>query len=178
MSIQVGYTTASLAFDGSAVGEEWNSGEELPVTLIDNDLNLNNSSDEDMTMPNDRSAIPTITIGTPATLTATPWITIQQSATGSSTNLTLDTQSHIASNDPGNVVSGSYTTVANGGTVGEDIEIGTGILGTDFETLAKTIDTNADGILSTETRGLLVMNYDFRQLAADVCGSTDQDASR
>ena len=176
-SVQVGYTTASLSFDGDAVGEEWNSGEELPLLLVDNDLNLNSASDEDMQITSDLSSIPTITIGTPATLTASPWITIQQSATGSSTSLTLDSQSHIVSNNPGNVESGSYTTVANGATQGEDIEIGTGILGTDFETLAKTIDTDADGILSDEDRGIFVMQYDFRQIAADVCGSTDQDAS-
>ena len=130
-----------------------------------------------MTIAGDYKSIPTITIGTPATLTASPWITIGQTATGSSTSLTLDSQSHIVSNNPGNVESGSYTTVANGGTAAEDIEIGTGILGTDFETLAKTIDTDADGKLDDESRGIFVMQYDFRQIAADVCGSTDQDAS-
>ena len=68
-SVQVGYTTASLSFDAGAVGEEWNSGEELPLTLTDNDLNLNNSSDEDITIANDRITIPTITLGSPGYLT-------------------------------------------------------------------------------------------------------------
>jgi hypothetical protein len=178
-SVQVGYTTASLSFDADAVGDEWNSGEELPLTLNDNDLNLNNSSDEDITIVNDRITIPTITLGTPAYLTddatsASPWITVQADAIGSSQSLTLDSQSHIASNDDG---SGTVTTIANDGNAGEDIEIGTGILGTDFAALAKTIDTDADDLLDDETRGLFIMQYDFRQIAADVCGSNDMDSA-
>ena len=173
-SIQVGYTTASVSFDAAAVGDEWNSGEELPLLLVDNDLNLNSASDEDLTVANDRPTIPTITIGSPGYLTASPWITIGRSATGNSTTLTLDAQSHIASNDDG---VGTITTVADGGTDAEGIEIGTGILGTDFETLARTIDADADDIISDETRGIMVMQYDFRQIAADVCGANDPTSS-
>ena len=38
----------SIDMDESAVGEEWNSGEILPVTLLDQDLNKNTGSDEDL----------------------------------------------------------------------------------------------------------------------------------
>ena len=44
LSIIVGYETASIDLDESAVGEEWNSGEELPVIFTDNDRNLMNAS--------------------------------------------------------------------------------------------------------------------------------------
>ena len=105
---------------------------------------------------------------------ASPWITIGQAATGSSTTLTLDSQSHIASNDDG---SGTVTTISDGGTDAEGIEIGTGILGTDFAALAKTIDTDADDKLDDETRGLFIMQYDFRQISDDVCGANDMDSA-
>ena len=166
--------TGSVVIDYDAVGAEWNSGEVLPFTFYDNDLNLKFADDEDLKISSDYTAIPTITIGEPGYLTASPWITIGRAATGNSTSLTLDTQSHIASNNDG---AGTTTTVSDGGTVAEGIEIGTGILGTDFETLARTIDTDADGILSDEDRGLFIMNYDFRQISADVCGANDMDSS-
>ncbi|MDA8030773.1 MAG: hypothetical protein MPK62_06530, partial [Alphaproteobacteria bacterium] len=37
----VGYTTGSVAMDAAAVGSDWGSGEELPVSVTDQDLNRN-----------------------------------------------------------------------------------------------------------------------------------------
>ena len=37
-----------LDMDESSIGDEWNSGETLAVTLVDQDLNKNSWSDEDM----------------------------------------------------------------------------------------------------------------------------------
>ena len=37
-----------IDMEEASVGDEWNSGEELTVTLIDQDLNKNTASDEDL----------------------------------------------------------------------------------------------------------------------------------
>ena len=58
-----------LDMDEASVGDEWNSGETLAVTLIDQDLNKNSWSDEDMVLTNAyNSTIPSLQIGSPITL--------------------------------------------------------------------------------------------------------------
>jgi hypothetical protein len=56
-----------------SVGDVWNSGEALTVTLIDQDLNKNTASDEDLVLVNTTNThlIPTMTIGSPLILDAT-----------------------------------------------------------------------------------------------------------
>ena len=49
-SFTVANDFGTLDMDESSVGDEWNSGENLVVTLADQDLNKNTLSDEDMTM--------------------------------------------------------------------------------------------------------------------------------
>jgi hypothetical protein len=57
--------------DESTIGDEWNSGETLAVTLVDQDLNKNSISDEDMVMTNAyNSTIPSLQVGSPITMTA------------------------------------------------------------------------------------------------------------
>jgi hypothetical protein len=56
----------TINMDAASVGSEWNSGEELAVTLTDQDLNLNSINDEDLTIDSD--LIPTMIIGSPLTL--------------------------------------------------------------------------------------------------------------
>ena len=57
----------TIDMDASSVGDEWNSGEALTVTLIDQDLNKNSASDEDLTIQNTTNThlIPTLTFGSP-----------------------------------------------------------------------------------------------------------------
>jgi len=58
-----------LDMDESTIGDEWNSGETLAVTLVDQDLNKNSISDEDMVMTNAyNSTIPSLQVGSPITL--------------------------------------------------------------------------------------------------------------
>jgi hypothetical protein len=59
-----------ITMDASSVGDEWNSGEALTVTLIDQDLNKNSASDEDLTIQNTTRThlIPTLTIGSPVSI--------------------------------------------------------------------------------------------------------------
>jgi hypothetical protein len=66
----------TIDMDESSIGSEWNSGEELTVTLRDQDLNKNTGSDEDLTMALS-DLIPSIQIGSP--------ILIDSPATGNST---------------------------------------------------------------------------------------------
>jgi hypothetical protein len=61
----------TIDMDESSIGAEWNSGETLDVTLIDEDLNLNSLSDEDMTLSGHPTLIPSMQIGSPITLEAT-----------------------------------------------------------------------------------------------------------
>ncbi len=58
-----------LDMDESSIGDEWNSGETLAVTLVDQDLNKNSWSDEDMALTNSfNSTIPSLQVGSPITL--------------------------------------------------------------------------------------------------------------
>ncbi|MDC0229195.1 hypothetical protein OAJ71_04270 [Nitrosopumilus sp.] len=61
-----------IDMDAASVGDEWNSGEALTVTLIDQDLNKNTASDEDLTMKNTTRThlIPSLQIGSPLSLTS------------------------------------------------------------------------------------------------------------
>jgi len=59
-----------INMDETSVGDVWNSGEALTVTLIDQDLNKNTFSDEDLSIQNTTNThiIPTLTIGNPVSL--------------------------------------------------------------------------------------------------------------
>jgi hypothetical protein len=68
-SIVVGFGFASV--DIKAGDAEWNSGEEIPVTVTDSDANKNSRADEDLDLNNPNvSLIPSLRIGTPFTLGA------------------------------------------------------------------------------------------------------------
>jgi hypothetical protein len=57
----------TIDMDEASVGNEWNSGETLAVTLFDQDLNKNTALDEDMTIAA-TSIVPAMIIGSPLTL--------------------------------------------------------------------------------------------------------------
>ncbi len=68
----VGHFFATIDMDGASVGDEWNSGERIKVSLTDNDSNLNALTDEDLDVNNAAvKLIPTIKIGSPITLPTT-----------------------------------------------------------------------------------------------------------
>jgi len=62
-----------ITLDPASVGDVWNSGEALTVTLIDQDLNKNSASDEDLVFVNTTNThlIPSLQIGSPLTVDAT-----------------------------------------------------------------------------------------------------------
>jgi len=57
----------SIDMEEASVGDVWNSGEALTVTIIDQDLNKNTASDEDLSIANTTNVhlIPTLKIGSP-----------------------------------------------------------------------------------------------------------------
>jgi hypothetical protein len=67
VSIVVQHSTATLTMD--LADDEWNSGESIDVTLVDNDANKNSLADEDLDVENVAvSKVPTLTTGDPFTL--------------------------------------------------------------------------------------------------------------
>jgi hypothetical protein len=77
-----------LDMDESSVGDEWNSGETLAVTLVDQDLNKNSWSDEDMTITSHTNLIPSLQIGSP--------ITLEDTSTFEGATMTVGTFNKIA----------------------------------------------------------------------------------
>ena len=68
-SYLIANSTGSLDMDVTSVGDEWNSGESMSVSLTDGDRNLNTASDETFTFSN--TAIPTIVMGSPVSASTT-----------------------------------------------------------------------------------------------------------
>jgi hypothetical protein len=68
-SILVSQFFGTIDMDATALGGEWNSGEELSVLLTDQDVNLNSRVDEDISVADGRfTIIPAMRIGSPITL--------------------------------------------------------------------------------------------------------------
>jgi hypothetical protein len=66
-TILVGFSFGSI--DIQPVDDEWSSGEEIPVILVDGDANLNSRADEDLDFNNPEVAlIPALKTGSPTTL--------------------------------------------------------------------------------------------------------------
>ena len=61
----IGYSTANIVIDA---GAEWNSGQEIGITLTDSDANTNSLDADDLDVSDPSHIIPTITIGNPDTL--------------------------------------------------------------------------------------------------------------
>ena len=66
IDIVVGNSFATI--DIQLDDDTWNSGEEIPVIIEDNDANRNGASDEDMLVADSSSIIPTLVTGSPITL--------------------------------------------------------------------------------------------------------------
>ena len=61
----IGFSTTNIVIDA---GTEWNSGQEIGVTLTDSDANTNSLTEDDLEVTNAEQRIPTIRIGDPLTL--------------------------------------------------------------------------------------------------------------
>jgi len=96
-SIVIANYFGTIKFDKAALGGEWNSGEEIAVSLVDGDQNLNSRSDEDLDLFNANATIPAVKIGSPLTLASatTPVISASGGDTGGVT-ISTDTYSERA----------------------------------------------------------------------------------
>ena len=56
----IGYSTTNIVIDA---GDEWNSGQEIGITLTDSDANTNSLSEETLEVTDPDRIIPTIKIG-------------------------------------------------------------------------------------------------------------------
>jgi hypothetical protein len=75
-TILVGFSFGSI--DIQPIDDEWSSGEEIPVILVDADANLNSRADEDLDLFNPNVAlIPALQTGNPATLAGLETATLQ-----------------------------------------------------------------------------------------------------
>ena len=67
ITVLVGFDFASI--DIAPIDDEWSSGEEIPVIIVDGDQNKNSRADEDLDLENpDVTLIPALTTGTPFTI--------------------------------------------------------------------------------------------------------------
>ena len=171
-SILVGYSTASIDFAEEEIGDEWNSGETMTITLTDADRNLNNTADEDILFSEEDEYIPTIHVGTPLTLNGTVAVEL---AGGTSATATVDSSSGIAF--IGTADDGTANTLTAGSTYTAGLAIDTGIDVNDFRAMAEGLDSDNDSVLDdedtnahataangTQHRGAMIMYWDVSGL--------------
>jgi len=143
-----------LDMDESSLGDEWNSGESLAVTLVDQDLNKNTLNSEDMSMTSAyNSTIPSLQVGSPIMLSAD---SIIGGSTAGVAGMTCGTFNKVCTlTSPAATQDGTskYTQLSfNGTTVAE----------------ARTAITAASFIFA---------NYDVTEMVGAVTGITLVDAS-
>jgi hypothetical protein len=113
-----------IDMEEESVGDVWNSGEALTVTLIDQDLNKNSASDEDLVLTNTTNThlIPSLQIGSPLTVDTTD---AQIVAVTSFSKIAYYTNATIGTGDDegGNPAMGTYTKpyIFNTGYTGTDL---------------------------------------------------------
>ena len=151
VTILVGFDFGTI--DIQPGDDEWNSGEEIPIVIVDGDANKNSRADEDLDLNDPNVAlIPSLRTGTPNTLSGPN----QNSGfTASINGTTLLTQTNGTSfqkfSDRGIITLGANTTIADG------------------DTIALTFGTVNDIFKSTpindpDFHGFTLFNYDVRSL--------------
>ncbi len=180
VTVLVGFDFATI--DIMPTDDEWNSGEEIPIEIVDGDANLNSRADEDMDLFNpDVLLIPSLATGDPFTL-----------GEGTSSLQVLYMNDTIASSAAPGVVGStlplSAASAANNGTGTASVQsfseraiipVPTGFNSTtvsavliDLETTLEELqNTVNDNTLSTFT-GFNMFNYDVRSFAP-ASGSVD-----
>ena len=138
----------TIDMDESSIGDEWNSGEELTVTLRDQDLNKNTGSDEDLTMALS-DLIPSIKIGSP--------MMIETPLTGDST---VDGMANATKLAFSNVrVVDEFSGASTGDNAATALSINMGI---PVSTLISAMSNSTTGVVYT------FINYDVSSLATTV----------
>ncbi|MBT5509501.1 MAG: hypothetical protein HOK23_07255, partial [Euryarchaeota archaeon] len=141
-----------LDMDESSIGDEWNSGETLAVTLIDQDLNKNSWSDEDMAMTNAyNSTVPSLQVGSPITLSASS--IFGNTETAGSAGMTCGTFNKVCTLTSGQTATqmqSRATQVSFNGTTIADMRLAVDAAGKDVTAGSSFVFANYD---VTETAG-------------------------
>jgi hypothetical protein len=156
VTVLVGFSFATI--DIQPIDDEWSSGEEIPIVIVDGDQNKNSRADEDLDLDNTEiTLVPALKTGDPFTIgegTTTPKVTIFNAtrtvgssvagnmATGAIANYTLGTISTSGVNTTSTAAVDTFSQRAILSQIGNaTAEVGTIIvdLGTTMEELQKTI---------------------------------------
>ena len=141
----------TIDMDESSVGDEWNSGENLAVILVDQDLNKNTLVDEDMALRTHNDTIPALIVGSPITLDSTSTLT------GSGTSAVDITMSVNAFNKIATI--GSTLTVAD-------------TTGNNNVTISYVATTEADFRTAVDAATFTFINYNVTQVIEKISGIT------
>jgi len=165
VSFVVANSFGDLDMDESSIGDEWNSGETLAVTLVDQDLNKNTLSNEDMVMTKAyNSTIPSLQIGSPITLSEDSCITGGPGTYGSALNL-----------------AGFCSTVMNVTTFSKIATLvnvaATQDLVSKYTQFTMNGTTVADARTALDAAAFTFANYDLTEMVGAVTGVTLVDAS-
>ncbi len=143
--------------DIQPIDDEWSSGEEIPVVLFDDDLNLNSRFDEDLDLNEPGILlIPTVTVGSPTTM---------DDATDASFNAGALDMDLVDANGDSVVQAFSDRAMLiadTGATTIVDTDTFTITFGTVEDDLFGTIPLN-----DSDFQGFGAFNYDIRALAND-----------
>jgi hypothetical protein len=174
-TILVGFDFASI--DIQPVDDEWSSGEEIPVVIVDGDANKNSRADEDLDVNDPNvSLIPALSTGDPFTLgeagnstyrylISPDFLTVTEKVAASSVYSSLETNTNTNSSG----VSGTLTVqdfsqraIFDGATAftGKTLFID---LGTTAEELKASLGKTYNGA-SGKTYGANLLNVDLRSL--------------
>ena len=174
-SIVVGFGSATVTIQPTDA--EWNSGEKIPVTLVDSDQNKNSKISEDLHLNyNSTSLIPSLRIGTPFTLGANGTeivgtiraMTYTNDPSVSITKASNSTFTINAGQTAHTVTVKKYSDVAmlnarpNTGVKGLVVEYGK--TATDLQKVAYDTRTSA----TTRLHGLTYFNYDIRSISSNL----------
>ena len=170
-SILVGFDFATI--DIESVDDEWNSGEGIPIIIVDGDANSNSRADEDLDLFNpDVLLIPSISTGTPFTLGASGDELTAAFYTGDiTTDTTLTTVGGIVSGivdmSPPTFGSAPVDAFSDRAIIdtAEADQIKSVLIDLEvtMEELLNTINDNADGTFT----GFNMFNYDVRSFGPE-----------
>jgi hypothetical protein len=161
----------TIDMDAASVGDAWNSGEALTVTLIDQDLNKNSASDEDLAIKNSTRThlIPSLQIGDP--------LMLGQNSTLTAKIVSVSNYSNIAYLDvaAGNVKRGNLTLPTNwSGTELAAMNDGTDELAFFNYDVTALLNSTNTGIQTEQTMNSICLQEDSATNGSLVC-DTDSD---
>jgi hypothetical protein len=156
VTILVGLSFGSV--DIMPIDDEWTSGEEIPVQVVDGDANKNSRADEDLDLndPNVR-LLPALKSGTPATMrvaneAGTLAVTLTGAASG---DLAVDSVQRFSDRA---ILTPAMTTDVTGIDDGDDLVLTIGTMKNFFD---------AAPVNKANFHGFALFNYDLRSLAND-----------